>query len=153
MSELDPLGPQDGLTLYLQSRENELADATYRTHKGRLSDFINWCEQNNIENLNTLTGRKIQRYRIAKTEDMKPITVKSYLDTLRVFARFLVTIDAVPEHPPDKIQSTEVKREDEARTAHIDSETAEDILAHLRTYEYASTQHVIFRLLWRTGMR
>lgn len=153
MSELEPLTPSKALKLYLRDRESELSKQTHRTHRGRIQFFIDWCESDGIQNLNELTGRDLRRYKIHRSADVETVTVKSYMDTLRVFLRFCSDIDAVDSELPDKVQSPSLERNEGAKTAHIDSERAKEILQHLRKYQYASVKHVVFEILWHTSIR
>jgi integrase len=153
MSELEPITPQDALNLYLRDREGELSKQTHRTHKSRLSYFLEWCDQNDIDDLNTLSGRDVRRYRIWRGDAVSRVTLKSYLDTLRVFLRWCETIDAVSEGLADKVQSPRLGKGENEKTVHIDTNTAERIIDHLRKYEYGTLPHVIWELIWHTGMR
>ncbi len=150
---LEPIEPDTAVELYLTERESELAKQTLRTHRGRLKPFLEWCEDNDIDNLNDLTGRDTRRYKIWKSESIKNVTLKSYMDTLRVFLRWAVDIDAVHPDLPDKVQSPSLRKGENEKTTHIDSETAQDILSYLRKFEYATLSHVVWEILWHTGMR
>jgi site-specific recombinase XerC len=107
-----------------------------------------------LDDLNDLTGRAVRRFRIWRSsQGVSRVTLKSNLDTLRVFVRWCESIDAVTEGLHDKIQSPRLKRGENERTRHIDSDTAEKILGHLRKYEYGTLEHIVWELLWHTGMR
>ena len=43
--------------------------------------------------------------------------------------------------------------EEKQRDVLLDAEHAEEILQYLSKYHYASTEHVLFALLWEIGMR
>ena len=75
------------------------------------------------------------------------------IDTLRVFLRWAVSIDAVDPELPDKVQSPSLRKGENEKTTHIDTETAEQILRYLRKYEYATLPHVVWELYWSSGMR
>ena len=105
---LEPIEPDTALQLYLEDRRADLADATHRTHRGRLKHFITWCNDTDIDNLNDLSGRDLNKYKIHRASDVKAITLKTYLDTLRVFIRYCEGIDAIPPNTAQKIQSPEI---------------------------------------------
>lgn len=51
--DLEPIEPQQALELYLTDRRGELRESTIRSHRSRLSIFIDWCrETEGINNLN-----------------------------------------------------------------------------------------------------
>ena len=62
---LEPLAPAEALEMHLQSKKTDGASPiTIKAHCIRLSHFLDWCEQENIENLNTLTGRDCHRFKL-----------------------------------------------------------------------------------------
>jgi integrase len=159
MSEvkLEPIEPQEAVELYLDHRERELSKATLHSHKSRLDHFVTWCEDvEEIRNLNELTGRKLHRFRLWRRDfngGIKPVTEKTQMNTLRVFVRFLETVDGVHEGLSDKIQSPDLDNNNRARDVLLTHDRAEEILDHLRKYRYASRPHVVMLLAWATMMR
>lgn len=77
--ELEPIDPQTALDLYLADREPEVAESTLYAHRSRLGHFVRWCDEQDIENLNELTGRRLHEYRIWRRNDgdLAPPTEKS----------------------------------------------------------------------------
>jgi len=154
-ADLEPLSPEDGVSLYLQHREGEVSEQTLSSHRYRLDAFAEWCEEQEIHNLNDLTGRILHSYRVHRREqdDLEPITLQGQLSTLRVFLEFCASIDAVPEGLRDKILLPTVSGEEQASKTSLAAERAERVMDYLETYQYASRQHVTMNLLWRTGIR
>jgi integrase len=155
--ELEPLAPTEAVEMYLQKRESELADESYRKQEQRLHSFLIFCETEDITNLNDLTGRDIYRFRIWRKqgndefEPVKPITVRANLATLRTFLGFCENIDAVQDGMKQKIDLPHV--ENESNDELLEPDRAEEILHHLERYEYASREHVMFAILWETAAR
>jgi len=69
MTELEPIKPEYALELYLQEKETDCTESTVYAHKSRLGHFLRWCDEEEIENLNHLTGRKLHEYRLWRQED------------------------------------------------------------------------------------
>lgn len=156
MSDLEPLAPEDGVSLYLQHREGEVSEQTLSSHRYRLKQFVQWCEEEKeIHNLNELSGRDLHGYRVYRREedDLEPVTLQGQLSTVRVFLEFCASIDAVPEGLRDKILLPTVSGTEQASKTTLDAERAERVLDYLETYQYASRQHVTMTLLWRSGIR
>jgi len=153
--ELEPIDPETALELYIAEKEMELSKSTIRSHRSRLGHFIRWCDERDITNLNELTGRKLQEFRLWRRNDggLAKVSVKTQIDTLRVFVRWLGTIDAVDPELHVKVISPDVTPDENSRDVKLDSEDAEAILEHLETYEYASRPHVTIALFWHTMMR
>lgn len=152
---LEPLEPERGIELYLRQRQDDAADSTIRAHRGRLKHFVRWCEQEGIDNLNDLTGRRLYEFRLWRREDgdLNTTSVRTQLSTLRAFVKFLETIDAVPHNLHEDISLPALKEGEGVRDVMLEADRAKEILSHLARFEYASRRHVILDVLWKTGMR
>jgi site-specific recombinase XerD len=152
---LEPIAPEAAIDLYLDHRRSEVSEQTLSSHHYRLKPFVQWCEENEIHNLNELTGRDLHAYRVYRREngDLAPISLQTQLSTLRVFIGFCASIDAVPDGLRSKILLPTVSGNEQASQSKLDHHRADEIIDYLSRYHYASRDHVIFTLLWKTGMR
>lgn len=152
---LQPLDPSTAKKMYLREREQDVSDRTRQAHHYRLKHFIRWCDRENVENLNDLTGRDIHAFRLWRRDDgdLNAVSLRTQLQTVRVFLRFCETIDTVQGGLSDLVRLPDVDREDEQSHAILASDRAEQLLEHLRQFEYASRNHVVLELLWHTGIR
>ncbi|AXR80723.1 tyrosine-type recombinase/integrase [Natrarchaeobaculum sulfurireducens] len=153
-NDLEPLDPHDALNLYKKDRKREVSDATLKSHGYRLKNFVEWCDSEGIDNLNDVTGRDIQRFKIFRQDQgIAPATLKSQMDTLRVFIRFCESINGCIDGLAESINSPSLAGEDAKGTDIVPTQKAESILSHLDKFDYASIHHALFRLLWASGMR
>lgn len=154
-SNLEPIEPSKARELYLQHKRAECTPATVKGQKYRTSHFVRWCEQNGINNMNDITGRDLHEYRLWRREDgdLNQVSMSSQMSTIRVFIRWCATIEAVPENLASKVVVPTVSAEEEQWETMIESDHANEILARLTKFDYASREHVVFALLWETGMR
>lgn len=152
---LEPITPERAVELYLKHRSNEVAEATLRSHQSRLRPFLEWCDDHNIGNLNELTGRHLYEYRIWRRDDgdLNTVSEKTQMATIRVFVKWLETIEAVPQDLHTKVQLPSLATDENVRDAILSDDRAKEILEYLRKYHYASIRHVTFALLWHTMMR
>jgi len=152
---LEPIGPSTALELYLEDKENDASQATLYSHRSRLGHFKRWCKQNDITNLNELTGRQLHEYRIWRRRDgnLAPVSEKTQMDTLRVFIRWLEAIDGVRQDLSTKIQSPSLDTDENVRDVMLEVDRADAIIGYLETYQYASLNHVVMAFLWHTMMR
>jgi len=151
--QLEPLSPSEGVELYFDTRKTELAGKTLQNYRYRLDKFEDWCEENDIENLNELTGRDLHLYRSWRTRDIAVMTLKNELRTLRSFLEFAASIDAVESGLREQVLIPETSDAEESKDIHIEVERAERILDYLSQFQYASREHVVFAILWHTGVR
>jgi site-specific recombinase XerD len=152
---LEPIVPEEAVDQYLKSRGQDASESTIQNHRYRLKHFLKWCEHASIENLNELSGRDCENYknwRIAQG-DVADITLEQQLRTFRVFLRYCESIEAIETGISEKLIIPKVSKGEAVRDDAITHEEACAIREHLRKYEYASKEHVIFTLLYHTGMR
>lgn len=149
--DLEPLEPGEAMAMYIESREDELADRTLELYEEHLMSFVDWCRDNDIRNMNDVTARTIHRYHLSLKGEMANSSVGVYLSTVRQFIRFCESIDGVARGVSEKIDLP--SRDENARDEKLDAERAEQILAYLRKYKYASRSHALMAVLWHTGLR
>ena len=154
-SELEPIEPRTAQQLYLDHKASLCTDKTVRSHEYRLDFFLAWCADNGIDNMNDLSGRNLHEYRLWRKEDggLNKITMQTNMSTLRVFLKWCGSIEAVETNLYDKVLVPQVRGQEGQRDIMLEAERAEEILQHLSKYRYASREHVLFALLWETGMR
>jgi site-specific recombinase XerD len=152
---LEPIVPEEAVEQYLKSRRQDASKSTIQNHRYRLKHFLKWCDQTSIENLNKLSGRDCENYknwRIAQGK-IADITLEQQLRTFRVFLRYCESIEAIEPGIADKLIVPNISKGEAVRDDAITHEEACAICEHLQKYEYASKEHVIFSLLYHTGMR
>ncbi|WP_254767571.1 tyrosine-type recombinase/integrase [Salinilacihabitans rarus] len=151
---LEPYAPQEAVTDFLEDQQDGQAKNTVQNYKYALNPFVDWCHENNVENLNDLTGRRLKEFKRWRGQQVQTTTLRNQMWTLKKFMRYCETIEAVPYGLPMKVESLiPAKNGDDSRDEFIEAERAEALLDYLRKYEYASLRHVTFLLLWRTAMR
>jgi len=154
-THLEPIEPRTALELFADHKRTEVTDSTVANHTYHVDKLVQWCEQNGVDNLNDLTGRHVQQVRLWRQEasDINTMTLNNFMSSLRVFLKWAASIEAVEQNLFDKVMVPRVSPEDERSDAMMDAETAEEILAYYGAFHYASFDHVLFSLLWETGMR
>jgi len=153
MSELEPITPTTAIKLYLNHREPEVAAKTLQNITLHLRHFNEWCEQEGIDNLNELTGRKLHEYRLWRQDGVARTTLSVNLSSLRVFLKWCETVDGVPDGLHETVILPSRRIEEESRDEMLDADHAEEMLSWLRKYNYASRTHALLELLWHTGVR
>ena len=155
MTDLEPIGPQRAVELYIDHKQTEYATSTVQSHRSRLKFFLEWCAHENIENMNTLTGRDLYNYRVWRKNEgeLNRVSLKSALATLRAFIRFCEGIEAVEQDLHIKVQLPLLSKNENVRDVMLEAEAAEAALEYLQKFEYASRNHVVLELLWHTALR
>lgn len=159
-ANLDPLEPARGVEMYKDARQDDLSEATLDAQQYRLKAFVAWCREEGVENLNDLSGRDLYAYRVWRREgnyhdgeELKTVTLRGQLATLRSFLHFAADIDAVHPNLAEKVPLPSVSGGEDVSETTLDPERAPGILDYLAKYEYASRRHVTLLLAWHTGAR
>ncbi|WP_423999362.1 tyrosine-type recombinase/integrase [Haloarcula salina] len=151
---LEPYAPQEAVTSFLEDQKEGQAKNTVQNYKYALRPFVDFCHENQIENLNDLTGRRLKEFKTWRGKQVSLTTLRNQMWTLKKFMRFCQAIEAVPHGLPMKVESLVPQKDgNDSRAEFIEAETADVILDYLEKYEYASLRHVTFLLLWRTAAR
>jgi len=163
--ELIGLDWNEALERHVAVKKSEDASpATIRSHKSRLGIFIDWVKPNpvmtpeedegpRIKTTDQLHRRHLQDYRLKRADEVKKKTLKTQMDTLRVFLRNMEDYGAVREGLHQHVRSPSLKGDEGQRSDHLPIERGEAILDHLRRYEWASDEHIIHELEWGCAMR
>lgn len=160
VEDLKPLAPADGVERYLEHRRKELTSSTLEEYANDLEQFVYYCSQQEVENLNELSGREIDGFQTWLREDSstevdtlgrKTMRDKMYL--LRNFLSYLESIEGVPSGTAEKVQIPTLGGEDGVRNVRLSEEHIEQVTSHLEKFEYASREHVAWVLFTHTGRR
>ncbi|MXR19229.1 tyrosine-type recombinase/integrase [Halobacterium bonnevillei] len=150
---LEPTTPERALELYLDDKSRDCQQATVDAHRSRLGFFVDWCEDQDIDNLNDLSARDLHEFRVWRRQDLNTVSEKTQMDSLRVFIQWCETIDAVESGLFKNVDSPSLDDGENARDTVLHAERAREILDYLERYEYATTEHVAWVVLTETGMR
>lgn len=153
--DLDPIDPSTAQQLYLDHKASQAMEKTVQGYRYRTNHFVRWCDENDIDNMNDLTGRHVHEYRLWRKEDgdLNTVSLQTQVCTIRVFLRWCGSIEAVDPNLYTKVIIPKAPPEDQQRDELLESERAEEILSYLMQFYCASIQHVVLALLWETGMR
>lgn len=157
--DLEPITPREALELYLQDIDGDLSPNSIQAKGYQLGFFVDWCEgvdndgDPRITDLNEISGRDFTHFKNWRGENINKVTLRTNLSALRTFIRFCVGIDGVDPSIPEKINVPKLEQGENERDSLIEVEDAEAILEHLRQFQYASFDHTLLMLQWKTGVR
>lgn len=153
--DLQDIPPSVARDLYLDQRREEVSTSTLKSHRYRVDQFVEWCEENGIRSMSELDGLDLHNYRIKRREEdgLKTISLQGQLSTIRQFLRVCANVEAVEEGLHEKIILPSVPKSEQSNDELLAKGEAEAALDYLDQYQYASREHVELLLLWRTSMR
>lgn len=159
-TELEPIAPDEAVQMYVDDRSRDLRESSMRTHRSALRFFKKWCDNEEIENLNELTGRELHEFRIwrrddapTKTDSLSTHTEKTQQKILRQFLRYCEQIGGVEVGLHSLVRVPKVPDDEVARSNTVDPEQAQEVLEWLEKYEYGSLEHIVWTILVDTGGR
>jgi len=137
--DLEPIAPREAVNMWLDRLQSTRADETLKSYRYRLKPFVQWCDEQGIDNLNQLTSRDIFQYDSSRrAKGLKVSTLNNQIGTLKQFIQFCTQIDAVEQSLPAKIEVPSVNLADRVNEELLTAERAETIRENLRRYERAS---------------
>ena len=138
---------------YLKERRPEVAESTYRNHKYALKRFVEWSDKADLEDISNLDGFHIHDFKIYRRDNggINEVTLYNNLCTVRVFIQWLESMQVVESGIAEDMILPDP--DDDKRDDKIDPETADAILKYLEKFEYATRDHTVLLVLWKTGMR
>lgn len=158
--KLESMTPQKGVNQFLKQKETDVRSQTIAEYRRKLNHFLDFCEIEEIDNLNELNGRIVNDFKeyrrtesASQTEPLSSKTMRDDMYLFREFIGFLANIEAVSSDLQKKVSIPKMKKGDGIRDIDINSERVEKILTHLKKYDYASRAHVIWVLHVHTGRR
>lgn len=153
--ELEPIAPAEAVEMWLNHKSANCADSTIQSYRYRLERFLEWCEDEEIEDLNELESRDVFRYESDRRgEGITIPTLNNQIGTLKRFLAFCERIEAVQKDLPMKIEvPTSNEFQEMVNETKLTATRAEEILENYARYEYASRRHTMFALMWHTACR
>ncbi|ELZ08513.1 integrase [Halovivax asiaticus JCM 14624] len=150
--DLEPTAPTKAFELWTEQLDR--ADSTIESYRYRVKPFLEFCANEGITSLDQLTTRKIKEFEGSRRgADLKRQTINNQFGTLKQFLRYCIDLNAVSEEVVASLDVPDLSKEDRVNTEKLIAKRAHTILDNLERYRYASRDHVLFLLLWRTGAR
>jgi site-specific recombinase XerD len=134
-------------------RENNRSQNTIDSHRSRLRKFAAWLRINGVDDTTDIERHHFQSYRSQRSENVKTITVKTHMDSIRVWMRNLEEVSAVPDNHYEFVRSPSLEGDEGQRSDHLPVERGDRILENVRKYQWGSMEHVIYELWWASGVR
>ncbi|WP_018257664.1 tyrosine-type recombinase/integrase [Halomicrobium katesii] len=150
-ADLEPTPPREAFDLWIQQLDR--AESTIESYQYRVQPFLEFCDANDIETLDQLTTRTVKEFEAERRGDLQKQTLNNQFGTVRQFLKYCRDLEAVTEDVVRAINVPELTKEDRVNTEKLISERAKPTLQNLEKYRYASRDHVLFLLLWRTAAR
>lgn len=150
------LTPADAVERWLDQQRASKARSTVRDYGYRLTQFVEWCQEQGIESIRELDSWQLDSYATARqTHGIRTITLSNELKTLRQFLAYCERIEVAPEGLSEKVEPPTVSQSEEVSETKLGGEDGEAMLAAYRDHDRwrATKHHVLLELMWNIGAR
>lgn len=99
INDLESLDPESGVELFLEHKSTDCRPSIVKNHCYRMKHFLEWSNEIGLDNLNGLSGRDVQQYRLwpSNETEINAITMKNVLFGFRVFLKWAGSMEAATE--------------------------------------------------------
>ena len=150
------LTPERALERFMRRRQTDVTNRTLRSYRSRLQPFIEFCEEEEIEQIGNVTPFLIDEYDLQLCgRELAPTTIKGHLTTLRVFLSYCEGIGVVDDGVADSVSPPSLDAHEEKSEERL---AAEDAMAALQFFResrshFGVPMHAFLEVAWYTGAR
>jgi site-specific recombinase XerD len=150
--DLVETSPREAFDLWMDQQDK--AESTLQSYRYRVRPFLEFLAERGIDDLAELTSRDIKEFEAQRrSTGLQPNTINNQFGTLRLFLRYCEELDAVAPDTVAALDVPDLDKYERVNTERLPTERAKTILENLDRYRYASRDHVMFLLMWRTSVR
>lgn len=142
--------------MFLDAKQLDYTAETLRDYETRLRQFVEWCDDEDIESMAELSGLHLEQFRLYRQgQGLAPTTMKGQMNSLKIWLEYAASIDAVDEMLPYKVNIPKLDQHEETDDTLLETEDAQALIEHYREsrVDYAEENHVVLELAWFTGAR
>lgn len=150
--DLEPTAPDRAFELWMQQQQDK-ADSTLQSYRYRVRPFLDWLDKEDVDDLNDVTTRHIKEFQAEQRGGRTKQTLNNQWGTLKQFLRYCYELRAVAEDVVKAVDVPELTKDERVNEEKLVAERAQQILDNLDQFQFATREHVLFLLLWRTTMR
>jgi site-specific recombinase XerD len=104
MSGPRDLTPREARDMFLDKRRTGSTDLTVQTYHYRLTEFVRWCDEAEIDRITDLSGWDNDRFEAARRSgDLAPTTIRGSIVALKQLLDYCARIGAVDHDLPEKV--------------------------------------------------
>ena len=159
-TDLQPCSLEDGIDRFLDRKSGEVTASTIAEYRAELRRFAEFLRSRQVTDFTGLDGRTIDAYRRWRRHEssdevaqLSPKTLRDTMYLVRELVRYLESIDAVQPGLSDTVQIPSLNGDAGVRETDLAAERVAEIREHLRQFEYASLEHIVWELFVETGRR
>jgi site-specific recombinase XerD len=142
-----------GYQMFLDMKRGEIKDSSLRDYEVAIRLFCEYIEDQGVTYLYEIDGFLLEQYKAERKKTVKQITVHNHWKKLRVFIRYVESINGIERGLAAVMTIPSVSRTDEVNDEFIDPDLNDAIQNYYEQVETASRGHAAYTLMWHTGCR
>lgn len=150
------LSPREARDRFLSRRKQENTPSTVRSYENRLTRFVQWAEEEQIESMSDLSGWDLDEYRAHReAQDVSPCTLKGQMMAVKQLLDYCASIDVVDDELAEKVNIPTLTRDEETNDDLLESDDALSLVQFFRsssTY-FGLPMHAFLEVAWHVGAR
>jgi site-specific recombinase XerD len=152
----DDLTLGEAIDRWLRKRQTDATDETIRGYRSRMDQFLKWTAEHDLETIGDLDAWTLDEYQLdLRDQGYAPTTVKSRLNTVRLWVEYLEALDLVETGLSAAIEIPNPSRSEEQSETRL---AQDDALAALRLFResrehYGTGMHAFLEMVWHVGAR
>lgn len=144
--------PERAINRYLAEKKPEWADSSHYNNSSALNRFLEFCEEDGLDNICEIDGFHISDFKQYRRESgINEVTLYNNLCSLRGFLKWCHAMGLIEGWVVDDMVLNDP--ENKVRSEMLDADRAGQIRKYLEKFEYGTLRHTLFVLLWDTGIR
>lgn len=148
------LSPQEASNRWIDIQRTDHAESSISTLHYRLKQFIQYCEQNEIETLQDLTAWDIDEFTAERRSELNNVSLNNQLGTLENWLEWCESRGLVAENVVGAIDPPSVPKQEQSSDVRYAAADAVPQLQWFRqSRQNGSRKHAILEIMWHVGCR
>lgn len=144
---------QQAIEWHIEDITGEVTEESAYARRSQLRQFRDWCDDMGVATVEEVTPTHLFEYKQHRSQQVENVTLRTSLSHLRSLLHFCADLELVDESLPSRISIPTLDASENVRDTFLDTDTAQTILEHYSTYQYASLDHTLFLCAWQFGAR
>lgn len=156
MSERRDLSPREARDRFIDRRRAENTDHTIRSYENRLTRFVEWAEDADVESMGNLDGWDLDEFRAVRQHaDISRSTLRGEMMALKQLLDYCAGLDVVGEDLVDKLDIPTLDKREQSSDKKLAHDDARRLLTFYRdsTQWFGTPQHTLLEVSWHVGPR
>lgn len=140
--------------MFLDARREDVTHETLRSDEQSVRYFIEYVTaEHDIEYVHEVDGFLIEKWKLARMNEVTKVTVSNNLKELRKYVRYCESINALDRGLADAMVLPKVTREEQVNDEFVEPSLATRLLDYYEATDRNGDEHARFALMWHTGCR